>query len=92
MELKDIDTLAELARLDIPTSEKEAVLKDLTAILGYIGQIDEVVVTQSERTIPDLRNVMRADENPTETDTYKDKIIAEMPESQDGFLKVKQIL
>lgn len=91
MNLKDIDTLATLARLDIPTEEKESVLRDLDSILKYIDQISLVRVPD-ETEIPTLRNVMRKDEHPNSGGTYTEKILAEIPHSKDGYLKVKKIL
>ena len=69
MELKDIDKLAVLGRLDIPQEEKETVLRDLTAIVGYIDQIQSVPVDLSVSVeLPEPRNVFREDTNPKNAD------------------------
>ncbi len=91
MEIKDIDKLAELARLDIPESEKESVLKDLGSILKYIDQINEVSVPES-REIPAHRNIMREDIVDEKNATYTNVILKEAPKTEGGFLKVKKIL
>ena len=92
MDIKDIDKLAELARLEIPQEEKEQVLKDLTSIMGYVAQIGEVNIPSDLVMEYDLQNVMRSDVATNEGGTYTDALIAEMPDHEDGFLKVKQIL
>ena len=92
MDIKDIDKLAELARLEIPQEEKEQVLKDLTSIMGYVAQIGEVNIPTDLVMEYDLQNVMRADVATNEGGAYTDALIAEMPDHEDGFLKVKQIL
>jgi aspartyl-tRNA(Asn)/glutamyl-tRNA(Gln) amidotransferase subunit C len=92
MEIKDVEKLAQLARIELPDSEKEGILNDLKSILGYINQIEQVDVSSVKDVQYTLRNVMRADENPHETGANTKEIIAEMPESQDGFLKVQSIL
>ena len=91
MELKDIEKLALLSRLAISDTEKEALLHDFAPILKYIGQIEGVTLDDSDTTYP-VRNVMRPDTNPTVGGTYSADAIALMPASQDGYLKVKQIL
>ena len=92
MDIKDIDKLAELARLEIPQEEKEQILKDLTAIVGYVAQIGEVSIPSDLVMEYDLQNVMRADVATNDSGACTDKLIAEMPDHEDGFLKVKQIL
>jgi aspartyl-tRNA(Asn)/glutamyl-tRNA(Gln) amidotransferase subunit C len=92
MELKDVEKLAQLARIELPESEKEGILKDLKSSLGYIDQMEKADVAGVKEGEYLLRNVMRADENPHETGINTKEILAEMPESQDGFLKVQSIL
>ena len=92
MDIKDIDKLAELARLEIPQEEKEQVLKDLTSIMGYVAQIGEVNIPTDLVMEYDLQNVMRADVATNEGGMYTDALIAEITDHEDGFLKVKQIL
>lgn len=92
MDIKDIDKLAELARLEIPQAEKEQVLKDMTSIMGYIAQIGEVSVPGDAVPEYDLKNVMREDAVANESGAYTNALINEMPDHEGGLLKVKQIL
>jgi aspartyl/glutamyl-tRNA(Asn/Gln) amidotransferase C subunit len=92
MDIKDIDKLAELARLEIPQAEKEQVLKDMTSIVGYVAQISEVVLPTDLTPEYSLKNVMREDVVTTDSGAHTDALVAEMPDHEGQFLKVKQIL
>lgn len=96
MNIKDIENLAELAKIELSDSEKEMLLKDLDSILAYVKQIEAVEVSD----IPpeyNLKNVWREDLLATEGERHsqefsRDLILEQFPDSQDGFLKVKKIL
>lgn len=90
MNIKDVENLAELAKLDMSSEEKEAMLKDMDSILGYVKQIEEVEVGDVKPSY-DVYNVWREDKiEPREFS--KEIITEEFPDKQDGFLKVKKIL
>ena len=92
MQLADIRKLAEMARIDMSEEELSEIARDFDSILAYVGQVKEV----SELSLPKkeytLENVMRDDVVTNQAGEYTDKILAGMPDTQDGFLKVKQIL
>jgi len=95
MQIKDVENLAELARIELTEDEKKNILKDMDGILEYVKQIEEVNV--GDVTLEyDLKNVWRED-LPAQTgemiprDFDRDIITGQFPDSQDGFLKVKKI-
>jgi aspartyl-tRNA(Asn)/glutamyl-tRNA(Gln) amidotransferase subunit C len=93
LEIKDIEKLAKLARIELTTEEKENLLKEVDPILGYVAQLKEVVSSVGEtKKAGELRNVTREDVNPNETESNTKVLVADMPESQDNYLKVKKIL
>lgn len=93
LEIKDIDKLAKLARIELTDLEKQKLLKEVDPILGYITQLKEVVgIVGEEKVAGEHRNIDRADGTPTETETNTKAIVADMPDSQDNYLKVKKIL
>lgn len=92
MELKDVEHLAHLARINLPEEEKASFLNDMKSILGYIDQISSVDTSGVDLTLPEHRNIVRDDVALNETGSQTDALISEAPESQDGFVKVKQIL
>lgn len=91
MDIKDIDTLAELAKLDLNQAEKEKILSDMDGILDYVKQIQEVDVPDIDVTYTH-RNIWREDVPRPAPDFSYELIISQFPDSQDGFLKVKKIL
>ena len=98
MKLEDIKKLADLSRIDMSDEEMIKIAKDFDPILAYVGQVQKALKESEDISIDKksenyfLHNVMREDEVTNNRGEYTEKIIAEMPDSQDGFLKVKQIL
>jgi aspartyl-tRNA(Asn)/glutamyl-tRNA(Gln) amidotransferase subunit C len=93
MEIKDIEKLAKLARIELTEQEKQIYLNDLGAILNYVDQINGAVAkVGEEREAGDLRNVMRADTNAFEAGINTNDIVAEFPRKEGNYLKVKKIL
>lgn len=93
MEIRDIEKLAKLARIELTDEEKARYLKEIGAILGYVDQIKQVVgEAGEEKKAGDLRNVMRADEVKNSSGENTEAITAEFPARQDNYLKVKKIL
>jgi aspartyl/glutamyl-tRNA(Asn/Gln) amidotransferase C subunit len=78
--------------------EMTGIVKDFDAILAYVGQVQEVSKLKKVEALhenPDnyfLQNVIREDVVTNKSGEYTEKILANAPETQDGFLKVKQIL
>lgn len=96
MEIKDIEKLAELAKIELTDLEKQGLLKDLDSILDYVKQIESVEVEEVEMEYPN-RNIWREDvsarQDLAESLVFSwDLIINQFPDSKDGFVKVKKIL
>ena len=92
LEIKDIDKLADLARLEIPAAEKETLRREVDSILGYVGEIQKLAGGKVEKEAGVIRNVLRPDTNPHLSGEFTDALIAEAPQKQDGYIKVKKIL
>lgn len=90
MNIKDVENLAELAKLELSQEEKESLLHDMEGILGYVKQIEEVEVGDVKANDTNY-NVWREDVA-APREFSKDLITEQFPASQDGFLKVKKIL
>jgi aspartyl-tRNA(Asn)/glutamyl-tRNA(Gln) amidotransferase subunit C len=92
MEIKDVENLANLARLELTEVEKEEMLSDFGSILGYVKQIESVEVdNQATSPVGANYNVWREDELQAR-DFSPELISKQFPDSKDGFLKVKKIL
>ena len=90
MRIKDVENLAELAKIELTEEEKERLLSDMEGILGYVGEIQKVDVKDIEVEY-DNRNIWREDKL-EQRDFSKDLIKKQFPASQDGFVKVKKIM
>lgn len=92
MQLEEIKKLALMARLDMEEEEMIGLANDFEPILAYVGQVQEV--SEESDVIEEYMfiNVMREDIVTNKPGSYTDKMLEQMPDSQDGFLKVKQIL
>lgn len=98
MTLEDIKKLANLARIDMSDEEMEGIAHDFDAILAYVGQVQEVSKLNNVEALHEnrdnyfLQNIMREDVVTNKRAEYTEKILADAPDVQDGYLKVKQIL
>lgn len=91
----DIKKLADLSRMEISEAEAEKLRGDIEEILGYVGQVSSVIGTHADEggiELGSVINVLREDTNPAEPGTYTADILAEFPQSENGYLKVKKIL
>lgn len=50
MEIKDVENLAALARIELTEEEKNELLHDMDSILGYVKQIEEIKVPARNAT------------------------------------------
>ena len=92
MDIKDIEKLAELSRIEMSQEEKEKILGEMDSILGFVDQIQKANVDITEREAGEVRNIMREDESPHESGKYTEDILREVPKTRDGYVEVKKIL
>ncbi|MDD5721525.1 MAG: Asp-tRNA(Asn)/Glu-tRNA(Gln) amidotransferase subunit GatC [Candidatus Pacebacteria bacterium] len=90
MNIKDVENLASLARIELSEEEKKNLLSDMESILGYVKQIEELKVEDVELEYK-VHNVWREDEI-IPREFSKELITNQFPDKQDAFLKVKKIL
>ena len=90
MDIKDVENLANLARVELPEDEKPQILKDMESILNYVKQVEALEIDESKTEDPQY-NIWREDEI-VPRDFSRDLIVNQQPDSKDGFLKVKKIL
>lgn len=89
--LEDLDTLSRLARIDIATEEREKMLHDMQAILGYVSEINNVEGIQV-RGEESVYNVVREDVVTSLPGSKTDVILKNAPASKDGYVEVIQVL
>ncbi|MDB5260604.1 MAG: hypothetical protein JWN37_835 [Candidatus Nomurabacteria bacterium] len=87
----DLNNLSLLARIDISPSEKEKMLHDMQSILGYISEINSIEGTEKRGT-ETIFNIVREDVIAHETGSNTEALLAEAPETENGYVKVEQVM
>lgn len=89
--IKDVEHVAELARLELTEEEKQKFTKQLGDVLKYVEQMNEVDTTGVAPMAHafDFVNVMREDEVVYEQ--AKEELMKNAPEEENGFFKVPKI-
>ncbi|GAA0137316.1 Asp-tRNA(Asn)/Glu-tRNA(Gln) amidotransferase subunit GatC [Paenibacillus sp. YSY-4.3] len=92
IEIKDVEHVARLARLNLTDEEREMFTEQLNAILQYAEKLNELDTEGVEPTTHVLRlnNVMR-DDVVAESLT-QEKVFRNAPEEEDGQFKVPAVL
>ena len=90
----DVEHVAKLARIHLSESEKEYYAEQLSAIFGYIDQLNEVDTTQVEGTVQvtGLSNIAREDTAVECSQDVVQDIQNQFPQKSCDLLQVKQIL
>lgn len=90
--IKDVEHVADLARLDLSQTEKEQFAGQLNAILKYAEKLNELNTDGIEPTshVLPLANVMR--EDVVKPSLAIDKVLRNAPEEEDGQFKVPAVL
>ncbi len=90
---EEVKKLAALARISVPEQELERFTKEFDAILAYVSQLEELKLPKDlKEDKPALRNVFRADENPTAPSTWTKKLVDAFPEKENDYLVVKRVI
>ncbi len=89
----DVLHLAQLSSLALADDEVDGLMKDISNIIGYVQQLQDLDTSNVEPTyqVTDLENVWRNDE----IDDYgidREALLALAPESQNGQIKVPKVL
>jgi len=90
--VKDVEHVANLARLELTEAEKEQMTGQLNAILEYADKLNELDTSGIEPTshVLPLYNVMREDE--ARPSLPAEKALLNAPEEEDGHFKVPAVL
>lgn len=93
---KEVEKIAELARLGISEKEKEKFAEDLSLVLGYVNKLSEVNVEKVEPMTggTNLESVVRKDDDSKDIadDKMKAGILNAAPDKENGYFKVPSIL
>ncbi|MDF2961407.1 MAG: glutamyl-tRNA amidotransferase [Paenibacillus sp.] len=90
--IKDVEHVANLARLELSEQEKHKFTEQMNAILKYAEKLNELDTDHVEPTshpVP-LVNVMR--EDVTKPSLPIEKVLLNAPDEEDGQIKVPAVL
>lgn len=94
---EEITKLADLARIEVPEKEVDSLAEEMGSILDYVKTIQDFHPdeTDSKKEVKEglgVINIMREDQNPSESGVFTDDVLREFPNKENGYLKVKKIL
>jgi len=91
---QEIQHIAKLARLELTDAELEKYGGQLSAVLNYIDQLKEVDVKGVEPTaqVTGMENVLREDEARDWDKKEIEEALADAPEREGRFIKVKRVI
>lgn len=91
IEIKDVEHVAKLARLELTEEEKRKFANQLSSILEYVEEMNEVDTEGVEPMSHAIHfvNVMREDE--VKYEQTKEELMKNAPFEEDGFFRVPKI-
>lgn len=88
----DIRALATLARLELSDDEVARMETEIPGILHFVEQIQSVAAEVPKAVVPEVHNVMRADEDPHESGIYTEALLSAAPARVGNKVAVKQVI
>lgn len=92
IDIKEVEYVARLARIELSQQEKEIFARQLARILEYISKLNEVDTTDvgpTSHVLP-LKNVFRQDN--LEPSLPVEAVLKNAPEKEGDFFKVPQVI
>lgn len=92
--IKEVEHIADLARIELSEAEKAEFANQLSDVLGYVEQLKEVDTESVEpiSQVTGMANVTREDLIKDSDEKMKQGIIKNFPDREGDYVKVKQIL
>jgi len=92
IDIKQVEQVASLSRINLTDEEKDAFREQLTDILGYIEKLNELDTDgiQPMAYATAQKNIFREDKQ--ESSFPRQKILELSPSSSNGFFKVPKVL
>ena len=90
---KELEKLADLARIKLTDLDKESLVKEFDSILGYVDQLKKVEVSMDvEGRVGAVKNVTRPDKVVSTSSEDRERLLNEVPDRVGDFVAVKKIL
>ena len=94
MNKEEVKQLAVLARIELTDSEIDSFAREMSSVLDYVSQIQDIVGKEGEslKSVGDRYNVFRDDIVTNKPDEYTDMLLQGMPKTEGRYMVVKKIL
>jgi aspartyl-tRNA(Asn)/glutamyl-tRNA(Gln) amidotransferase subunit C len=90
---KELEHLAQLARIELSESDKKSLIKEFDSILGYVDQLKKVdVKIDAQSRVGAVRNAMRPDVVQSTSPEDRERLLDEAPDREGDFIAVKKII
>ncbi|MEA1936541.1 MAG: Asp-tRNA(Asn)/Glu-tRNA(Gln) amidotransferase subunit GatC [Patescibacteria group bacterium] len=92
--LKEVEHIAELARIELTKKDQEKFSDELSGVLGYVEQLQEVDTKNVKPVsqVTGLINVVKEDVAEDFPEDGREIMIKNFPEEKDKCIKVKQVM
>jgi len=91
--VKEIEHLANLARIKLTDEDKKSFTKEFDSILTYVDQLKKAdVKMDAEGRVGAVKNVMRPDVARTTSNDDREALLDEAPDREGDFIAVKKII
>jgi len=92
LDKKEINHLAELARLNLRETESDSLEKDLDGILSYVNQLAEAEINDlPDASVGLSENEVREDGDPVIDSNLAQSIIEQFPQKEGRSLKIPPV-
>ena len=92
VDAKTVRHIAKLARIAVSDAEVEALAPELSNILGWIEQLQEVDVAGVEPMTAVIPNTLRLRDDVVTAGGIRDDILANAPAAEHGFFAVPKVI
>ncbi|PKL72224.1 Asp-tRNA(Asn)/Glu-tRNA(Gln) amidotransferase GatCAB subunit C [Candidatus Kuenenbacteria bacterium HGW-Kuenenbacteria-1] len=91
--IQEVEHIAKLARLKLTDQEKKKFAQQLSSVLDYAKQLDEVDTENVKPTnqIIGLKNIYRQDEINEKEKSEKQALLQCAPNTEDGYIKIPSV-
>lgn len=92
VDIKDVEYIAELARLKFTEEEKESLKKDMNNVLEYVKELQELDTENTEVLVNPLYIENRFREDEIEEGIEGEKFLENAPDRLDDYLRVPKVI
>lgn len=92
VDTETVKRIARLARIRVTDAELQSYQGELNAILGFVGQLNEIDVSGVEPMTSVTPMALRLREDKITDGGYAERIVANAPLSEDNFFMVPKVV